>query len=218
MSAHKGSAYWAAYSQSGDQIVTGGVDKMVYVWDRKNSSKPLYKCIGNEGMVRSVGFMNDDQHIFSTSMEGEITIFDAKSGEMFLQEKCISDQTETEGNIIYSGSAARKLGDGKYLLTTHEDCATRSWELNPDTKELKNTEIFIGHSNTVRHVDFSPSEQRFVTGCEDHSLRVWDIESSKGLYLLAGHTDFAVAADFIDEKTLLSCSWDCTVKFWKLPS
>ena len=39
-----------------------------------------------------------------------------------------------------------------------------------------------------------------------------------GKYLLAGHHDFAVAADFIDEKTLLSASWDQTVKVWKLPS
>ena len=61
-------------------------------------------------------------------------------------------------------------------------------------------------------------KKRFVTTCEDQSLRVWDNVNKKGLFLLSGHTNFCVAADFIDEKTLISASWDQTVKFWKLPS
>jgi WD40 repeat protein len=87
LSAHKSSAYWAAYSQAGDKMVTGGADKMVYLWDRKSTSKPLKKLVGNESIVRSVGFMNNDKHIISTTLEGEITIFDTKSGEIVVHEK-----------------------------------------------------------------------------------------------------------------------------------
>mmetsp|Transcript_9821 Transcript_9821/g.11028 ORF Transcript_9821/g.11028 Transcript_9821/m.11028 type:complete len:104 (-) Transcript_9821:38-349(-) len=103
-------------------------------------------------------------------------------------------------------------------MTTHEDCVARSWEFSPSDNEIKAIDVYSGHSNTVRYIDFSPSESRFVTTCEDQSARVWDFKTNKGVYLLAGHTDFCVAADFLDEKTLLTASWDQTIKFWKLPS
>jgi hypothetical protein len=44
------------------------------------------------------------------------------------------------------------------------------------------------------------------------------MKSIEGQYLLYGHHDFVVDADFIDEKSLVSASWDMSVKIWKLPS
>lgn len=101
LSAHKGSVFWAAYNDKCTKIVTGGVDKMVYVWDCKKTAKPLLKCVGNKSIVRSVGFLNNDKHIISTSLEGEITIFDAASGDVVLQERCLGDKSDLEGNTIY---------------------------------------------------------------------------------------------------------------------
>ena len=112
----------------------------------------------------------------------------------------------------------RSSGGGLRFMTTHQDTVARLWEFDPEGAQMKELDTFIGHSNTLRYVDFSPSEQRCVTACEDHSLRIWDMETAKGLYLLAGHHDFAVAADFLNENTLLSASWDQTINFWKIPS
>ena len=145
-------------------------------------------------------------------------MFDTKTGEIYLQDQCLGDKSELEGNIIYCVRGLRKTGGGNIFMTTHEDCVARSWELDTSTKQIKMLDVFPGHSDTVRYIDFSPSEERFVTACEDHSLRVWDLNTQKGLYLLYGHTNFAVAADFINEKTLVSASWDQTIKIWKIPS
>ncbi|CAI2374585.1 unnamed protein product [Moneuplotes crassus] len=216
LSAHKGSTYWGAYSESGNLMVTGGFDKTIYVWSRKKTSKPALKLIGNQSKVRCVGFFNDDKYILSTSQGGEITIFDAKTGDIVSQQIFFGEREELEGNISYCGRAMRKIGGGCQFMTTHQDCVARSWEFSPDDKEFKQLDTFIGHSDTVRYVDFSPSESRCVTACEDHSLRVWDMESQKGEYLLAGHHDFASAADFVNDNILISSSWDQTLKIWKL--
>lgn len=227
LSAHKGNAFWASYNQSGDMIVTSGSDKIIYLWDKKNTKKPLKKLIGNADMVRSVVFFNNDESILSGSTKGEISIFDAKSGDLESQNLFLGEKDEHEGNIIYCVRSMKSEGNSTSFMTTHADCVARSWEYDPSSKDTKIMNEYIGHSDTVRYIgnyffdefiDFSPSEKRIVTACEDHSLRVWDTEEVKGQYLLSGHHDFAVAADFIDETTLLSASWDQTIKLWKLPS
>lgn len=184
----------------------------------KNTKKPLKKIIGNADMVRSVVFFNNDQNILSGSIKGEISIFDAKTGDLEFQDLFLGDKNEHESNTIYSVRGMKSKGNGTRFMTTHADSVSRSWEYDPSSKDTKMMNEYIGHSNSVRYIDFSPSEKRLVTACEDHSLRVWDTETVKGQYLLSGHHDFAVAADFIDENTLLSASWDQTVSLWKLPS
>lgn len=157
LDAHEGNAFWATYSQSGDQIVTGGSDKQVYLWDRKLTKKPLKELSGNNSIVRSVAFFNDDNHIISTTLEGDITIFDAKTGDIVLQQKVLGEKEEIEGNVIYCVRPMRKIGGGLCFMTTHEDCVARSWQFDTDSNEIKMMEMLVGHSNTVRYAGMSPS-------------------------------------------------------------
>lgn len=152
LEAHKGNAFWATYSQSGDQIVTGGSDKQVYLWDRKLTKKPLKELSGNNSIVRSVAFLNDDNYIVSTSLEGDITIFDAKTGDVVLQEQVLGEKEKIEGNVIYCVRPMRKTGDGLGFMTSHEDCVARSWQFDPSSNQIKMMGLLIGHSNTVRYV------------------------------------------------------------------
>ena len=102
-------------------MVTGGSDKLIYLWSRKKTSKPLLKLIGNDSIVRSVCFFNRDQNILSTSLMGDITIYDTKTGEIVCQQRCIGEREEFLGNIAYCGKALRKTGGGMQFLTTHQD-------------------------------------------------------------------------------------------------
>lgn len=90
--------------------------------------------------------------------------------------------------------------------------------MNLEAKTLTEKFIYEGHSNTVRYVALNKEEDRIITCCEDQSLRVWDRFDKDATYLLAGHTDFAVCGGFLDDTTLVSTSWDLSVKIWKLPA
>ena len=152
LSAHKGNAFWAAYNESGHQIATGGSDKVIYIWDRKNTKNPVHKLIGNSGMVRCVQFINSDKHILSGSLKGELTIYDAGTGDQVLQEVVLGDKDEYEGNIIYCVRGMRKAGGGLHFMSSHEDLKARSWEFDPSNAEIKKMDDFKGHSDTVRFI------------------------------------------------------------------
>lgn len=153
----------------------------------------------------------------ATSQQGEIMIIDTKTGKQVYLNTFLGEKDEYEGNIIYWVRGLKKYGDGNIFMTTHQDNVARSWEFDPSSWGINLLNSYVGHSNTVRNIQFSPKEKRMITTCEDQSARVWDIKTNKGEYLLAGHTDFCSAAAFVDEKTVITVSWDQTIKFWNLP-
>ena len=59
--------------------------------------------------------------------------------------------------------------------------------------------ILEGHTNSVRAVAVTPDGRSAVSGSEDRTLRVWDLESGQTLRTLEGHTSsvnaVAVAPD-----------------------
>lgn len=77
-------------------------------------------------------------------------------------------------------------------------------------------DLFSGHSMSIRSIDFSRDNKYLITGCEDHSLRVWDYQTGKAQHLLSGHHDVVSGGAFLNQDTLVSSSWDMTVKIWKI--
>jgi WD40 repeat protein len=45
----------------------------------------------------------------------------------------------------------------------------------------------------TRSLEVSKDGKKMVSGCEDHSLRIWDYESLKSEKILAGHHDVVVS-------------------------
>ena len=66
---------------------------------------------------------------------------------------------------------------------------------------------------------FSPDGKRVLTGLEDRTVRLWDIETGRCLRVLEGHTQRVSSVVWsADQHYALSDSWDCTVRLWDLKS
>src|SRR5262249_21185848 len=82
---------------------------------------------------------------------------------------------------------------------------TRSWQI----------QILHGHTDEVMSVSFSPDGKRMVSGSNDNTVRIWDVNSGMPLRVLRGHDgNWMCAADFsFDGRLIASCS-ATGIKIW----
>jgi len=77
--------------------------------------------------------------------------------------------------------------------------------------------VIVGHKGWVRCLDFDTSNEWFVTGSNDRTIKFWDLASTKLKLSLTGHIG-AVRDLKVDPRHtyLYSCGEDKTVRCWDL--
>ncbi|ETO35127.1 F-box and wd40 domain protein [Reticulomyxa filosa] len=85
--------------------------------------------------------------------------------------------------------------------------------------------IFYGHKNWVKSIDYAAFNncQFLCSGSNDKTIRVWDIENSKQIQLLKGHSNSTNCVKFSSyhyhnyrQNVVCSSSEDKTIRFWDI--
>ena len=78
--------------------------------------------------------------------------------------------------------------------------------------------VLEGHTRSVSHVAFSPDGKKLTSGSDDHTVRLWDVETSQAIGpALKGHTKWVNHVTFSpDGNKLASGSLDNTVRLWDI--
>lgn len=116
---------------------------------------------------------------------------------------CHSVKGHPKGNVFLCG------GENSKVVSIHFDPAAKyeSWLLEAQG-------VFDGHSDAIRHIENNKQGDLTLTSCADHSLRIWDTNTTRCMALFAGHTGLVAAGKFLNNKIVVSGSWDQTVMLW----
>lgn len=78
---------------------------------------------------------------------------------------------------------------------------------------------FVGHTAPIRCAAFTPNGRRAITGSEDKTLRVWDLDTTQQVHCLARHVDIVTCVAVSgDSRLALSGGGDRTARIWDLES
>ncbi|OMJ15713.1 Phospholipase A-2-activating protein [Smittium culicis] len=174
-------------------VVTGGSDKIIYVWDILDCSNPIFTLIGHTDNVCTLSSSSDGK-IFSGSWDKTAKIWNNYQCEYTLvgHEYAIWDIIEFNNNSVLTASADKTIrrwinGVSVNTYTGHQDCVRALVDLNNGS---------------------------FASAGNDSCIRIWSEEGSC-LMELFGHSSFIYSLDLLPTGELVSSSEDRTVKLWK---
>ncbi len=200
---HTHSVWSVAVSPDGKQMLSGSADKTIRLWDVE-TGREIRRLNGHTGVVTCLAFSQDGQQAISASYDRTVIVWDLKYGK---------EAGRFEGAAPYIHVAAflpdgrrAVIASGKELMLL--DLATG--------KEIGRLE---GHTDVIVALAVSSDGKRIVTGSDDGTVRLWDVESKKSLAVFKGHIGPVKAVAFSpDGKRIASGGGDTTVRVWDIAS
>jgi tricorn protease-like protein len=107
---HEGLTAWAALSPDGTRVATGGLDRVVNVWDA-STGKLLHQLNGHSAAVKCVSFSPDGTRLVSASDESWLKVWDVATGQEVLTLR-YPPRTITAVGFSPDGSKVATFGRG----------------------------------------------------------------------------------------------------------
>jgi WD domain, G-beta repeat len=162
------------------------------------------------GSLRPMSLSSDGRLFALARPEGDVALLDLVSGTRSSIPIPQSDRVQhlfgfsRDGNLLAGGDSG-----GQIVV------------LNVDNLNVKARRV--GHTGGALCAEFSPDDKFCAVGSVDHTIRLWEIESTKEPVgesdILAGHTRPVSSLTFSPDGTVLaSGSWDGAIRLWDLSS
>jgi len=187
------------------KIAAGSSDGLIRIWDQDKASEP-FRLHGDKNMVFGLAFSPDGRHLASAGRSGRIHIWNSSGGQESLN---LTGLIQTEA-VAFSPDSG--------LLAIAGKAANNGGEIhifNPDTGKLLKT--IKGMKGSVQAIAFGPKGKRLVSGGDDRSVRLFDLdhEKRKSPLLMAGHGGRVLAVAFSPDGSLIaSAGEDDSIRLW----
>lgn len=194
--AHLEGVWSAEYSPDGSQIVTGGLDKVITLW--QIDGQEILQITGHTAAIRSASFSPDGQTILSSSSDKTIALWNLQG-----------DRKNTLTGHTAAVWSAQFSPNGEMIVSGSGDQTIKLW--HRDGTEIR---TLSGHRGDVRAALFSPDGKWIISGGADKNIMIWGLDGTL-LQTLKGHSaDIRCISISPNGEFIASGSGDNILKLW----
>ena len=203
----------------------------------RHRTGPPVKLVGHTGAITRIDFSRDHKFAYSSSFDGTVRRWDTTTGASttlvegptavrgfaLAADGRIAVQIGDEARMIAADGTSRTLGKGgKWCIANAEfdrvgdrliiDRCDRSLAIVVGSEVI---ELVDGYAKN--RIGVSNDGTMIAGAMGDRTVRIWDANTGKQLYVLRGHTDLVMDVAFSpDGSELASSSYDKTIRVWQL--
>ena len=227
-----------AFSSDGTSLVSGSYDATVKLWDVQTGGVIKTFC-GHTNIVWTVSISADCTTIASGSQDKSIRLWDIKTGgchhimKLLDDVDCVSfSPLHLQFLISVSGEKVQQWDiDGHQIDSPHDGSCIAFSSDGTLAVLCQRAEITVWNSisgdvvaqfhllnSTARCCCLSSDGRLVAVATEDNTVSVWDITSPDThlFETLVGHTNDISSLVFSSPSSLITSSYDKTVKFWRI--
>ena len=196
----KGYIFDFDYSPDGTQLA---VASTIGIWIYDVETREEVKLLSIQtDFLRTVKYSPDGKELASGTYESTIKIWDVETGD----EK---HTLKGHDGFVHSTTFSP---DGKTLVSGSRDEFIIFWNL----ENLEPIITLPGHIGSVDSLTFSPNGEILASsGRYAHRISLWNARTGDFIRFLSGHTEGIDSINFMsDGSTLVSGSYDGTIRFW----
>ncbi len=177
LAVHAGPVRCVAFSPEGNQLVSGGQDNVLRVWQL---SEPRETVVlrGHASHVRDCTFSPDGQWVLSAGRDWQVKLWQP---ETYSETLVLGKEDAALGQ---SGAvlAARFSRDGRQIVTAGRDRTATVWDAASQKLIKRFSE---GHAFLASSLQFFADGDRLATGAGDGTTRIWDVVTKTEILKIA---------------------------------
>lgn len=206
-----------AFSPDSSQLASGSFDNTVRLW---NLDSEQSRVVGTHfGAVWSLAFSPDSETLASASHDGTVSLWPLASDALpakFLGHvgPVYTVAFSPDGRRIASGGHDRRV-----LVWDPAQVPAFDYRKAAEGKYVEPPQftIFAAHRGAVRAVAFNHTGRLLVSGAQDNTVCLWDVDRQARLRTLHGHGEWVRACTFAPSDAMIfSASFDGTARVWKI--
>lgn len=206
---HAGAIRSINFSPDGKNLVSGGDDGNVYIYDIAGNTSTKIGMHNNIGVVRSVCYSTDLKWLGSCGNDKIIYLWNLTK---FSNNKTLEGHSNRVNSIAFNEEL-------QILASGSDDKTIRVWNLTKFTC----MQILTGHTDCVYNVLFTKDSRWLTSSSKDHTIRTWDLTarsydiSNNSRKRAIWHNNYVYSVAFSpDEQWLASGSRDNSIRLWQV--
>jgi len=187
-----------AISPDGTLVLTGAIDGVVQLWDRRTGRG---RVVGrHHAEVHEAAFSPDGLTFLTASVDKTARLWDSNSGRVLREF--------AHGSAVWG---ALFTGEGR-IITSNSEGEIHVWDA--DTERPVDAWRQTKHGS-VHEISLSPDGKQILGACEnDGVVQLWDLQSQRVVARFAGHTGRIPSAVFVGPRRIASADTDGNVFLW----
>ena len=204
---HKGVSCFD-YSKKPNFLVTGGMDKLVRIWNPYILSKPAAVLVGHNTSIVDIIANEKDSQIISLSTDKVIKIWDMRMQKCLqtIQDK-VKHRPEDCLTTMFFDRDRNRLLTASGMIDV--------WPMHKATAVTLTTPK--SHSKALCKALYNSNFHQVVSGCEDSVIKVWDIQNGEKTFQYSGvHENVEITAMNFDNsgRRLITGSRNGDILLW----